>query len=798
MKRNPVQIKIGLLMLMAILLLSAIGYYAYHNISSIVSSIHVDSEPDLRIPVIREISADLEKAENSIRIYTITNDSAYLRPYLKVIWHINEKVKRLRKDPSNDSLMQQQTDTIASLIRKNINIWQEILALANADQVTQDLKHLSDSLNLASANALKPEKGLFSKVINRKYKSPINEVELISNLNKIEQNDRITREKKMVREAELALTGSQIRLKFYDIISKMENEIRDRINKKAAEANILAEKTYKLIMLFAVSGTLLAIIVMFIIIRYARTTHAYQLALEKSKDETEKLAKTRELFMANMSHEIRTPVTAISGFTEQLLHEDLDEKTAGIIGIIKSSSDHLAGIINDLLDFSKLENDKLILEKVHFRIGRVLDDVYAMFEKQAGKNRTRLSYSVSPETPEVLLGDPFRLKQILINLISNAIKFTADGKVHYSVKTHSKKNNDLELIIEVTDTGIGIDDSKINSIFDDFTQAEMSTTRKYGGTGLGLSIVRKLVELHNGRIEVQSRKSVGTHITCTLHYEHGNENQIRQESAPVVSIPEELRNLKILIVDDEDYNRLLFKTILNRWKIRFSEASNGAEAVEKIREESFDLVFMDARMPVMDGLKASGTIRKELGISREQMPVICISAATVNDDWEKYEEAGMNAFLEKPFTEEMLRNTLLDIIKHRKPQAGTVKQTLTEKEAAPEDIVNLQNIYHLAGDDRQFTKQMLVSFLETTARGLVEMQEAALNDNRVSIAELSHKLLPPARHTGATVFTACLRSVEESAKSRESMSDVNKKINESLAAFEAVRNIINEEIAKIS
>jgi signal transduction histidine kinase/CheY-like chemotaxis protein/CHASE3 domain sensor protein len=798
MKRNPVQVKIGFLMLLAVVLLSAIGYYSYQNISSIVASIHVDSEPDLRVLTIREISSDLEKAENSIRIYTITNDSADLRPYLKVLWHINEKVKRLRKDPLNDSLMLQQTDTIASLVRRNINIWQELLALTNSDQLSQDLKHLSDSLNIASANALKPEKGLINKVVNRKYKSPINEVELISNLNKIEQNDRITKEKLMEREAELAVTGSQLRLKFYDIISKMEDEVKAKVNKQAAEANVLAKKTYQLIGLFVLSGTLLSIIVMFIIIRYARRSHAYQLALEKSKDEAENLARTKELFMANMSHEIRTPVTAISGFTEQLLHDNLDEHTSKTLKIIKSSSDHLAEIINDILDFSKLQNEKLVLEKVHFSIGKVLDDTYAMFEKQAQRNRTNLSYSLSPDTPSAIQGDPFRLKQILINLISNAVKFTSDGKVHFSVKTITNRPDDLELVLEVIDTGIGIEENKIDTIFEDFTQAEMSTTRKYGGTGLGLSIVKKLIQLHNGTIEVQSRKNVGTHITCNLHYLPGDANQISADAVRPLEVPDMMHNLKILIVDDEEYNRLLFKTILDRWNIKFSEAINGAEALEFLRNDHFDMVFMDSRMPVMDGLKASSLIREELKIPPEKLPVICISAAALNDGWKKYEDAGMNAFLEKPFTEEMLMTTIREALRYTTPEINESQADTTSGDTASTPLVNLQSLYHLAGDDKQFARQMLVTFLETTTKGLQEIYEAAEKGSWQTVAELAHKLLPPGRHLGAADFITHIKKVEEGVKSNADREYLVAEIQESRQAFASIHEFLNDEIAKIS
>jgi signal transduction histidine kinase/CheY-like chemotaxis protein/CHASE3 domain sensor protein len=798
MRRRPVQIKIGFLMLLAVIILSATGYLSYRNISSIVSSIHVDVTPDLRVLSIREISMDLEKAENSIRLYTITNDSLDLRPYFKVIWHINEKILKLRNNCANDPLLLIQTDTIARLIRQNIVIWAELLNLSNSDNMSQDLKHLSDSLNIASANALKPEKGIYNKTSNRKYKSPINEVELISNLNRIEQQDRITKEKKMAREAQLAATGSQIKERFYDLIAKMENEVTERINKNAYEADLLAEETYHWIALFALSGILLAITVMFTIIRYTRKTHAYQVALENSKNEAEKLARTKELFMANMSHEIRTPVTAISGFTEQLLHERLDEHTSRILKIIKSSSDHLANIINDILDFSKLQNDKLVLEKVHFSIKRVLEDAYVLFEKQAHKNNTTLSFSISPDTPPALLGDPYRLKQILINLVSNAVKFTTNGKVHFSIKCPKKKSGEIELVLEVIDTGIGIEESKIDTIFEDFTQAEMSTTRKYGGTGLGLSIVKKLVELHNGTIECKSKKNVGSHITCHMPYNIGDEKQIKSDVVPLLYIPEEIRMLKILIVDDEEYNRLLFKTILNRWNIKYSEVGNGMEAIESVKNNHYDLIFMDARMPGLDGLSATQIIRDELKIKMEDLPVICISAASLNDDWDKYAKAGMNAFLEKPFTEEMLMTTILTVI--RNPSVNGISDPESERKSGDENNnrINLQNLVHISGGDNQFMKQMLITFLETTTKGLLEMKEAVTSGQWNTVSELAHKMLPPSRHIGASDLTIYLGKIELSIKNQVETATIVDLTNETFREYEVIRDLLNEQIVKIS
>jgi signal transduction histidine kinase/DNA-binding response OmpR family regulator len=577
----------------------------------------------------------------------------------------------------------------------------------------------------------------------------------------------------------------------------MEKEVYEHIQSKAAAAGEVADKTYRWLVMLSISGGLLAILVLYIIIRYVRNAYAYQIALENSKDEAEKLARTKELFMANMSHEIRTPVTAISGFTDQLLHESSNENITRSLKIIKSSSDHLVKIIDDILDFSKLQNNKLTLEKVHFSISQLLEDVYMLFEKQAQQNNTSLSYSLSPDTPAVLLGDPYRLKQIMINLISNSVKFTKNGDVHFAVSSINKQSGEIELVVEFKDTGIGIDESKLNLVFEDFTQAEMSTTRKYGGTGLGLSIVKRLIELHNGTINFRSWKNQGTEITCRVPYLTGDEKQLRKDSGQSITIPQEISRLKILIVDDEEYNRLLFKKILDRWKCKCRLAANGMDALETLKEDRYDLLFMDIRMPGIDGVKTTQFIRDEMKISGSDMPIVFISAGSINEDGQKYREAGMNAFLQKPFTEEMLLTTIMAVTENNTQL--TIADNVDTGNSKPDSSgkVNLHNLYHISAGDEQFVKQMIITFVNTTQNGLKEMQEAAVSVKWESVADLAHKLLSPCRHIGAADLYNLLSTVEKHIRNNVSGEPVEALIKKSLREFETISELLNEHVAEM-
>lgn len=794
--RNSVQFRVGFLMILAVILLSAAFYMFYRNLSSIVSSIRIEESPELKLSGIRDISTNIGKAENSVRIYMATRNPSDIRPYYAFISGIDEKIAALREACNNDSILLAQTDTIKLLINRNISIWTQLLVLSRDDNVIRNLRGFS--IHLDSASGTLAGEGTTQREFRLRPDTAAVRTESSSDYEDIAERNRLTRDQLAVRELQLARNSSVITEKFYELLSDMEDEVYHQIGLKAEEAGKLAGETYRVLVLVAITGALLGLLVIFVIFRYARNAMAYQEALEKSRDETEKLAKTRELFMANITHEIRTPLTAISGFTEQLLHENHNGDTSKSLNVIKSSSDHLLRIIDDILDFSRLKTDKLTLEKVHFRIAEVAEEVHEMLSKKASQNNTRLSHTLDPETPPVLVGDPYRLKQILLNLAGNSIKFTSNGEVSIWITHTPKSSGQIELIITVADTGIGIDESKLEVIFDDFTQAEMNITRKYGGTGLGLSIVKNLIRLHGGDIEVKSKKNEGTTIVCRIPYPVGDEKMVKPDQEAPPAVPREIAGKKILVVDDEEYNRLLFSKILGRWKVDFRLAENGMTALEMLKTEKFDIAFMDMRMPGIDGLKTTRFIREEMHISEIDMPVIFISAAPGNDELEKFRQAGINAFMPKPFSEKMLLSAITEVTGMK---AGTATETAAVtpgEEKEDTSGIDLRNLYHLAGGDRAFVKQMLESFISTTASGLNEMTEAASREEWDKTADLSHKIQPPCRHIGAVRLFDLLYETEQSIRKESNTGRIGIMIENSLAEFGIIKQLVEEEIAKIS
>jgi signal transduction histidine kinase/CheY-like chemotaxis protein len=795
------QAKIGMLMTLAILIISATGYLSFRSLSRIVSSIQVKSKPDMRLIIIREITSDLEKAENSVRLFIHTRKQKDIAPYYSTIALFDSKIERLHDASLNDTVLLNQIDTIRNLMEENIVNWNLMLTLYHNDSVDNYIRKLSTRMAVAASNDKENEGSILRRVFGKKTLNTLDQKKIIQDLNTIERQDSIKNTRLLMAEAHLASTGNEIRERFYMLISKMEEEVNTSLKSNAMAADKLALQTYRWLAGFTILGSMLVIMVLIIVTRYVQRSRDYQKALIKSKEETEKLAQMREQFMANMSHEIRTPVNAIYGFSEQLLYRSFDDKNSKILQIIKSSADHLVKLVNDILDFSKLQAGKIVLEPVHFEIKKAFDEVQLLFETRASEKGTRLYYTIGETTPPVLFGDSYRLKQILFNLVGNSVKFTKEGEIHFSADFQKQSIDGFNLILKVSDTGIGIREDMKNKVFEDFTQEENDTSKKYGGTGLGLSIVKKLVELHRGNISLESKKNKGTLITCIMPYAKGNAKQL-PAVIPILRIPDQFKRLKILIVDDEEYNRLLFKTILERWKVRYDEAGDGQTAVDLVKTNRYDMVFMDIRMPQLDGLMSTVFIRKELKRSEAELPVIGISATHTAEDIQKYRDVGMNTFLAKPFTEKMLLDVMSSLIKDdftgsEPAVTGEEQAVVPEKPLADADI-DLSDLYHMANHDKPFIRIMLAQFIESTEKGLKEIAESIEKGEVRKAADTAHKISAPCKHVGAKVLYSNLKLIEKHNDQNDGLSEMKKLSMDSNKEFEVLKNILQVHLLKMS
>ncbi|MFZ9504363.1 MAG: ATP-binding protein [Cyclobacteriaceae bacterium] len=453
--------------------------------------------------------------------------------------------------------------------------------------------------------------------------------------------------------------------------------------------------------------------------------------------------QAKEQFMANISHELRTPINGISGIASLLAEGTPPEESKTYLNAIRSAAENLKVIINDILDISSIESGKLTFEKIGFNLDDLLSALEGTFTVQAKSKNVSLFFEMAPETRRMYFGDPVRLNQILINLIGNALKFTQKGSVTLSVSLKSMQKDTCELKFEVRDTGIGIAADKLSRIFERFSQADSSVTRKYGGTGLGLTIVKQLVELQKGSIHVNSLEGVGSVFTVIIPYaitgdlKAGISKPIyRKENSNDL-----LKKLHILLVEDNDINQLYAGSILKSWGIKYDVAENGFVALEKLKTIRPDLILMDVQMPVMDGFEASRSIRQGDSLICK-IPIIALTAHTNQSIIERCTESGMNDYIPKPFTPGELQEILLRYTgkKSEAKSSLPVKSVATEKKTVTD--FDLTYLIQVSNHDRSFIGQILNSFL-TNAEATLLALRADLKENEIGrISSLVHKIKP--------------------------------------------------------
>lgn len=388
-----------------------------------------------------------------------------------------------------------------------------------------------------------------------------------------------------------------------------------------------------------------------------------ELALQNARLMAEASIKAKRRFLANMSHELRTPLHAINGLTNQLMHTKLDEKQKGFVQLMHESGEGLVALINDILDYSKIEEGKLSIQTVLFNPSTVLYSVCSLLESQAVNKGLQFKIeSISPELNSAFIGDPDRIRQVFLNIIGNAVKFTDYGMV--SISFHLLEDDGTyQLQFRCLDTGIGMSDEMKAKLFQEFSQEDDSFQRKYGGSGLGLSITMELVELMKGTISINSEKGIGTDISIVLPIQKAvGLNPVKNSGTSKIS-KIHFEDARILAVEDNNLNRILLKIILEKNNLKYDFASNGIEAIDLMKKNQYTLVLMDIQMPEMDGLEATRYIRTELN---SRVPIIAMTANAVKEELNSYLEKGMNHYLVKPFDEE---NLLRLIEQYQKAQA---------------------------------------------------------------------------------------------------------------------------------
>ncbi|HRI20924.1 MAG TPA: ATP-binding protein [Panacibacter sp.] len=551
--------------------------------------------------------------------------------------------------------------------------------------------------------------------------------------------------------------------------TQFETEGKEKQNQLLKVQNTLKEeeasKQRQLKNIFIIGAALLLLLAVVLVNRYkikqraAKELEEKNTIIEKEKQRAEKSEQFKSEFLANMSHEIRTPMNAVAGMTNLLLDEPQSEKNVRYLRSIKNASDNLLIVINDVLDLSKMEAGKMQLEKIPFKPADIAAGIYDTFYLKAAEKDIKFIIDVDGNIPPVLIGDPARLTQILLNLAGNAVKFTEKGSVIIRMKSANEKAStpslcSIHFLIE--DTGIGIEKEKLATVFESFTQAHTGESRKYGGTGLGLTISKNLVELHGSKLAVESQSGAGSVFSFTLTFETGTEMQLKEYYTEKEGYSaDDLFGIKVLLAEDNEDNQVVAVDTLKRWieEIEIDVVNNGKEVIEKIQQQYtnsyYDLILMDVQMPLLDGFETTRQIRNNFSSPINSLPIIALTASVIRSDLQKCIDAGMNSYIPKPFSKEALIKEIGKVLQRTSAQNKATKNIVTEKNISTSNAVpvkttgiNFDKLRQATGNDTQKFRTYLLQFQQLVPGKIEQLLLAADKNDRREIYQSAHRLKP--------------------------------------------------------
>lgn len=735
-------------------------WYNFRNTTALSHTIENLQKPDTRISDLNLLVLNVNNAESDVRSFAITRNKDYLASYYNMVSASDSQMIHLK---SLFAGYEKEFDDISKSVKKKFELYDELIDLRYRQLINEAMSKISgnvkDIVIPADSDSVAATKQSFFKRLfssGKRMRELEEKAILLDSLNEL-QTQKLSSIKKTVTaaqenevkqisilsEKELLLLEQDKALKeqLQEQVNNLEGKIR--INNEIQSQKVVYDSRQQMQTVMAVTlfASVFILLLSIIILTGISRANRYKTELEKAKAKSEQLAKFKEDFLASMSHEIRTPLSAITGFTKRLLNTSATSEQKQYIRTIDMAGDHLLNIVNDVLDLSRIETGKLQLKNENFSVAALVNDVYSMLSQKASEKHINFTADTTSVIRDVVEGDPLRLRQILINIVANAIKFTNEGSVHLMVTKPEKDKYSFK----VSDTGIGIPEEKLQRIFNPYEQAD-NIEKNYGGTGLGLAITGKITELLHGDIAIESRLQKGTVITVTIPY-----RQVETADAhTTVSKHEEkyLLNENILIAEDDDLNRELAIASLKEAGADVITAHNGKEAIEKILLNNPVAVLMDVQMPEMNGRQAVMFIREHIS---KTLPVIGITANMMNDARQECADAGMNEVLLKPFDTKQLATILMPLIERHKEQSALVTDVFS---------FNLSSLYKTSNGKSDFVIKMLKIFVSSNTKLFDNTLRFTEEEKYAEAAAHLHRMIPSFRQLELDHFTKIFKNLE--------------------------------------
>ncbi|MDR9455998.1 MAG: ATP-binding protein [Salegentibacter sp.] len=762
----------GYLLVAALAALSV--WFVYTQVVAFTNLADSNTTNNEKLFLVSDITTELYETENISRRLIQTGKESDLELYQEHLATIQNNISLL-KESYTDTQMKTELDSISALLSRKTNNLNELLILREQDrntnyytQVLEELRKVDPSFNANNYEErfakLEPhqrrvlikllefsEEDNEEQLTNRTADSLIGSVKNV--LSELETANQQFRQQIIQKENELLDNDLILNQQLRSVLATIEKEEREASLNRAESSEKMLKNTSIIMITAGLVSIVIILVFLFLIIKDVSRSQRYRSQLEEAKTFAESLLKSREQFMAAITHDLRSPLNTLIGYTDLMEKSSLNNKQNHYLTHVKKSSDFILRLVNDLLDLSKLEAGKMLVEKLPFNPKKLIEDsVHNALPGEINKD-VEIIIDAAPETDVQVLSDPFRIKQIIANLVTNAYKFTYEGEVRVSAGLRKEIEDSYTLIISVKDSGIGIPKEKQEKIFEEFSQENSKIEKQYGGTGLGLTITKSLTTLLKGKLELISAPGDGSEFIVYLPVvKTEKQEQLIAKPEEQSPPPALLKNKKALVVDDEPSQLALTQELVKSLGLTCESSLNGYDALNKLKSDKFDLVLTDIQMPRMDGLELISQIKEDP--KTKNIPVIAISGRTsLEPDF--YTKAGFEKSLIKPYKPQELLNSIAQIFKVK-----VATNNYLPPSKRPGTEYDLEEIYQFSGGDEKAMHIIINAFLDSSEKNLEDLEEAFKKQDQEKMASVAHKMLPMFKQMKAHSIAQKLREIE--------------------------------------